>query len=85
MFMPEYVLLRVTPWEVRLMMDAAEGLTYAEIAERRQRTVRSVERAFERLRDKLRPWGGGTKAGLVHWVDTYASEWLRAHGLDGLH
>lgn len=74
-------LRRVTPWEVRLMLDACEGLTYREIAERRGRRVKTVERTFERLREKLRPWGGGTKAGLVHWVDTYSAEWLEAQGL----
>ena len=81
MLMPEQELRSVTPWEVRLMLDASEGLTYREIAERRGRKVRTVERSFERMREKLRPWGGGTKSGLVHWVDMHYREWLGAQGL----
>lgn len=81
MLMPEQELRSVTPWEVRLMLDASEGLTYREIALKRNRKVRTVERTFERMRDKLRPWGGGTKAGLVHWVDMHYGEWLAAQGL----
>jgi hypothetical protein len=79
--MPREEIRSVTPWEVRLMLDAAEGLTYREIALKRGRKVRTVERTFERMRDKLRPWGGGSKAGLVHWVDTHYQEWLDAQGL----
>lgn len=81
MQMPREVLWRVSPWEIRVMRDAASGLTYAEIALLRGRSIRSVERTFERLRDKLRPWGGGSKAGLVHWVDMHLDDWLKVNGL----
>lgn len=81
MLMPKEDLLHVTAWELRLMLDACDGLTYAEIAARRGRKVKTVERSFERMREKLRPWGGGTKAGLVHWVDVHYPEWLEANGL----
>lgn len=81
MMMPSEELRRVTPWELRLMLDACEGLTYREIADRRGRKLKTVERAFERLREKLRPWGGGTKAGLVHWVDTHYTDWCEVQGI----
>jgi hypothetical protein len=58
-----------------LLRDAADGLTYAQIAAKRGRRPRTIERAFERLRDKLRPWGGGNKAGLVHWFDMHYAAW----------
>jgi DNA-binding NarL/FixJ family response regulator len=74
-------LQRVSPWELRLMLDAADGLTNREIAAVRSCSVRSVDRTFERLRHKLRPYGGGSKPGLVHWVDTYAAAWLEANGI----
>jgi len=82
MQMPPEELRKITAWEIRLMRDAAQGLTYAEIAHRRGKTPKAIEKSFERLRDKLREWGGGSKAGLVHWVDTYYDDWLRAIGLD---
>lgn len=65
---PAEILLSVTPWEFRLLLDLREGLTYRAIALRHQRNPQTVERTFERLRDKLRPWGGGSKGGLVHWI-----------------
>ncbi len=55
--MSEQELLSVSPWEMRLLSLAALGLTYAEIARREQRSPKAVMRTFERLRDKLRPWG----------------------------
>lgn len=74
---------RVTPWEIRLLVAASEGLTYPEIAARHVRSRRSVERSFEHLRDKLRPWGGGSKAGLVHWIDVYHASWTELPPSDG--
>lgn len=79
--MPHEILRAVTAWELRLLLDAAEGLTYQEIAQRRGRKPKTIERSFERLRDKLRGWGGGSKPGLVHWVDTNYDDWLAANGL----
>lgn len=75
------ILRRITPWEMRLLGDAADGLTYRAIATRRGRKHKAIERAFERLREKLRPHGGGTKAGLVHWYDTQVDDWRRVNGL----
>lgn len=69
------LLRRITPWDMCLLADAAEGLSYSQIAVKRQRKVKTIERAFERLREKLRPYGGGTKAGMVHWYDTHYETW----------
>lgn len=69
-------LMRVTPWEMHLLRDLRMGLTYRAVARKRCRKVKTVERTFERLRAKLRPWGGGSKGGLVHWVDVYEQAWL---------
>ena len=74
-------LLSVSAWEIRLMLDAAEGQTNKEIAAKRGKSRKSIDKSFERLRDKLRPWGGGTKPGLVHWIDTYSDAWSHAVGL----
>lgn len=74
-------LRRVTPWEVCVLIDARSGATYRQIATKHGKTAKSVERTFERLRSKLRPWGGGTKAGLVHWIDTYEVDWTYAVGM----
>ena len=74
-------LLSVSAWEIRLMQDADEGLTNKEIAAKRGKSRKSIDKSFERLRDKLRPWGGGTKPGLVHWIDTYSDAWSHAVGL----
>ncbi len=74
---------RVTPWEIQLLLAASEGLTYPEIAARHVKSRRSVERSFEHLRDKLRPWGGGSKAGLVHWIDVYHASWTELPTSDG--
>jgi hypothetical protein len=71
-------LLSVSPWEMHLLSLAALGLTYAAIAEREHKSAKSIERSFERLRDKLRPRGGGTKAGLVHWFDVNSGNWRDA-------
>ena len=60
------------------MLDISEGLTYRQIAIRHGRNLKAIERTFERLRDKLRPFGGGSKAGLVHWIDTHHEAWLSA-------
>ncbi len=71
-------LRNVSPREMQLMDYARIGLTCREIAEREGRSVKAVERAFERLRGKLRRWGGGTKPGLVHWIDVYEPAWHQA-------
>lgn len=74
-------LRNVSAWEIRLMLDAAEGLTNAEIAQRRAKTPKAIDKSFERLREKLSEFGGTTKAGLVHWVDLNYQAWLDANGL----
>ena len=80
--MPPEELRNVTAYEIGLMRDAARGLTNAEMAVRRRRTEKAIEKSFERLREKLKHWGGTNKAGLVHWVDTYYEAWLKANDLE---
>ncbi len=72
-------LARVSAWEIRLLLDASEGLSYADMARKRGKTPKAIEKSFERLREKLRPWGGGTKPGLVHWIDTHYDAWMAAN------
>ena len=45
---PVEILLSVTPWAFRLLLDLREGLTYRAIALRHQRNPQTVERTFER-------------------------------------
>ena len=51
-------LRRVTPWEVCLLLDARSGASYRLIAQRHEKTVKSVERTFERLRGQTSTVGG---------------------------
>ena len=74
--------MSVTPWEFRLLLELRGGETYRAIAIQLRRNPKAVERTFERLRDKLRPWGGGSKGGLVHWIDTHEEAWLGAGGAE---
>ena len=74
-------LRRVSPEDIRLLHAIAAGATYREIAGNSARKPTSVARAFELLREKLRPWGGGSKSGLVHWIDTHYEEWTQATGI----
>jgi len=74
-------LRRVTPGEIRLLLAITAGLTYGEVARASGPQPGTVARAFERLREKLAPYGGGTKAGLVHWIDTHYEDWANATGI----
>ena len=53
---PVEILLSVTPWAFRLLLDLREGLTYRAIALRHQRNPQTVERTFERPNARGRPW-----------------------------
>jgi hypothetical protein len=79
--MPDEDLRKISAWEIRLMLDAAEGLTNFQIAKRHAKTPKSIDKSFERLREKLREYGGHTKAGLVHWIDLNYELWCLANGL----